>query len=465
MFSLIRKNFRCLLPWSRSYPCWDADPCVSLAARFLRDRSGAYLVMLGLMAPFFIGALAVGSETGLWYATQAKMQDAADSSAISAAIGVIAGDTNWSLQANSTTASDGFVNGSNGTVVTVNNPPKSGPNTGTAGDIEVIISQPQKLFFSGLFLKSPVVVKARAVAGAPAGVVCVLALNKSLLLPGITAAAGAAVMADQCNIADNSPSPLALTEAALASITAQKVNVVGGYVDVLGTMTTTQGVHTGSTPTQDPFTGTTVPAITSLYPTCAPNSFYQPGHPLGVPIAGTVTLSPGRYCGGIIVGASGNVTLSPGTYYLDMALLAGGLTVASGGSLTDNGTGVTIVLTSSNGLFSNLANLDLGGLLSGGVINLTAPTSGTYAKLVLFVDPNVPLLSLITFRGGTQNNFAGTIYAPSSQVVYALGGTGTKTGQCTRLIADTIIFAAAGGSFSKCAVPGSSATAPASLLE
>ena len=130
MFSLIRKNFRCLLPWSRSYPCWDADPCVSLAARFLRDRSGAYLVMLGLMAPFFIGALAVGSETGMWYATQAKMQDAADSGAISAAVGLIAGNTNYSLQANATAAPDGFVNGSSGTVVTVNNGPLSGPNKG-----------------------------------------------------------------------------------------------------------------------------------------------------------------------------------------------------------------------------------------------------------------------------------------------------------------------------------------------
>jgi hypothetical protein len=121
-------------------------------------------------------------------------------------------------------------------------------------------------------------------------------------------------------------------------------------------------------------------------------------------------------------------------------------------------------MTSSTGLFSNLANLDLGGLLSGGVINLTAPTSGTYANLVLFVDPNAPLLSLITFRGGTQNNFVGTIYAPSSQVVYALGSTATKTGQCTRLIADTIKFALAGASFSKCAVTSASA-APAQLLE
>ena len=455
MFSLIRKNFRCLLPWSRSYPCWDADPCVSLAARFLRDRSGAYLVMLGLMAPFFIGALAVGSETGLWYATQAKMQDAADSSAISAAIGVIAGDTNWSLQANSTTASDGFVNGSNGTVVTVNNPPKSGPNTGTAGDIEVIISQPQKLLFSGLFLKSPVVVQARAVAGPPAGVVCILALNKGLVLPGITVAASAAVMADQCNIADNSPSPVALTEAALASITAQKVNVVGGYVDVLGTMTTTQGVHTGSTPTQDPFAGTTVPASFSSIP-CNTYSASTYGA-----ITGPVTLSPGRYCGGIKVTA-GTVTLSAGTYFLDLGFVGTGLAVASGGTVTDNGAGVTIVLT-SNGLLSNIVSVDLGGLLGGGVINLTAPTSGSFANLVVFVDPGA-LLSVPTFRGGTQNSFVGTIYAPGSQVVYALGGTGTKTGQCTRLIADTIKFVAAGGSFSKCAVTSASA-APAQLLE
>jgi hypothetical protein len=263
-------------------------------------------------------------------------------------------------------------------------------------------------------------------------------------------------MADQCNIADNSPSPLALTEAALASITAQKVNVVGGYVDVLGSMTTTQGVHTGSTPTQDPFAGTTVPASFSSI-LCNTYSASTYGA-----ITGPVTLSPGRYCGGINVKA-GTVALSAGTYYLDLGFLGTGLAVASGATVTDNGAGVTIVITSS-GLLSNIVNVDLGGLLSGGVINLTAPTSGPFANLVVFVDPGA-LLSVPTFRGGTQNNFVGTIYAPGSLVTYALAGTATKTGQCTRLIADSIIFAAAGASFSKCAVPGTSVMAPASLLE
>ncbi|MGH6840007.1 MAG: TadE/TadG family type IV pilus assembly protein [Methylocella sp.] len=423
----------------------------------MRDRSGAYGVMFGLMAPFFIAALTLGTETGRWYSIQQTMQGAADSSAISAAVGFNAGNTNVALQGTAAAASNGFVNGSNSTTVTVNQPPLSGPNVATPGAVEVIIKQPQKLLFSSLFLKSPVVVQGRAVAVADSGIPCLHALNGLLgipIAPGITEAALANVLADQCNIADNSPSPLALTVAALANMTAQKINVVGGYVDVLGTVTTTQGIHTGAPVTPDPLAGTTVPAFST---TCDPHSARYGK------ITSSVTLSPGTYCNGISVGAGAAVTLNPGTYYLDGALLSPGLAVTAGGSLT--GTGVTIVLTSSTGLFSNLVNVDLGGLLSGGVINLTAPTSGPFANLVVFVDSRA-LASVVTFRGGTQNSFVGTIYAPSSQVVYALGGSATKTGQCTRLIANTINFLLTGASFSKCALTlGASSAAPAQLVE
>src|ERR1700730_10482484 len=147
MFSFIHKNCRCLLSRSHGFPRRDAaaaaPPLIvtdcrrlaafGIAARFMRDRSGAYAVMFGLMAPVFIGTLALGGETGLWYSTHAKMQGAADSSAISAAVGLIGGNTNYTLQAKATAASNGFVEGASGTVVTVNNPPKSGPHTGTTG--------------------------------------------------------------------------------------------------------------------------------------------------------------------------------------------------------------------------------------------------------------------------------------------------------------------------------------------
>jgi len=453
MFSFIYKNCHCALAWSRRFLRRDAAPAnrVGLAARFRRDRSGAYAVMFGLMAPLFIGALALGSETGLWYSTQERMQGAADSSAISAAIGLIGGDTNVTLEANATAASNGFVNGSSGTVITVNKPPKSGPNTGTAGAVEVIIKQPQSPLFSSLFLNSPVVVQARAVAGAPKSVTCVLAKGKIVgSLLGISTIALADVLADQCDVADNSASLLAMTVVLLSKITAQQVNVVGGIVDVLGSIITTQGTHSPAPPTADPFEGLTVPSFSGL--PCNPYSAQF--KPL---ITGTVTLSPGRYCGGVGLDIGANVTLSPGTYYLDGGLV--GLlnfSVVAGATIT--GTGVTIVLTPTNPLIGLPATL-----LLGGVINLTAPTSGPFANVVFFVPPGA-LLSAITFSG-PQANFVGTIYAPSSIVLYALGGP-THTGQCTRLIADTIEFIAGGASFSKCAVTlGPSAAAPASLLE
>lgn len=446
MFSLLHKHCRWFLP----FPRCRRYAALGLAVRFLRDRSGAYAAIFGLIAPIFIGALALGTETGVWYSTHEKMQAAADSSALSAAIGLNGGGTNVTLEANATAGSNGFVNGSSGTVVTVNNPPISGPNAGNPEAVEVIIKQPQNLLFSSLFLTSPVVVQARAVAGrAPP---CVIALSQTplvSLVTGIAAAAFANVLADQCTVADNSPGLVALTAALFSTITAQKVEVVGGFLGLLGTVTP---APVNAPPTPDPFAGTTVPDISSL--PCNLYSFSTYGN-----ITGAVNLSPGRYCGGLTVIGGGNATLSPGTYYMDGGLL--GLSVLLGGTVT--GTGVTIVLTSSNPL------VNLPGLSLLGTANLTAPSSGPYAGLVVFEDRPVTLGVLpglgLTYAGGAAANLIGTIYAPHSVVTYALGGP-AHTGQCTRLIADTIAFAAGGSSFSKCAVTlGPSTAAPATLLE
>jgi Flp pilus assembly protein TadG len=153
MFPFIHKNYRCL-PSRPRVPRGGAAAAANrgivtgcnrlavlgLAARFMRDRSGAYAVMFGLMAPIFLGTLTLGTETGLWYKTQEKMQGAADSAAISAAVGLNAGNTNLTLQADAVAASYKFVNGSSGTTVTVNQPPLSGPNVATPGAVEVIIN-------------------------------------------------------------------------------------------------------------------------------------------------------------------------------------------------------------------------------------------------------------------------------------------------------------------------------------
>ena len=50
------------------------------------------------------------------------------------------------------TAQYGFTSATNGTVVEVNNPPRSGNYTTNSSAIEVIVTQPQPLLFAQLFL-------------------------------------------------------------------------------------------------------------------------------------------------------------------------------------------------------------------------------------------------------------------------------------------------------------------------
>ena len=111
-------------------------------------------------------------------------------------------------------------------------------------------NNPKNPLFSALFLTSPVVIQGRAVAGPTPQVICVLALSQTplvSLVTGIAAAAFANVLADQCTVADNSPGLVALTVALFSSITAQKVNVVGGFLGLLGTVTPTP-VNAPATP-------------------------------------------------------------------------------------------------------------------------------------------------------------------------------------------------------------------------
>jgi hypothetical protein len=83
---------------------------------------------------------------------------------------------------------------------------------------------------------------------------------------------------------------------------------------------------------------------------------------------GTVTLSPGTYCGPLRI-TGGTVTLAPGEYIFKSNTDGAGFEV-TGGAVTGN----DVFL-----YFPQASNLNLGG----GTVTLTAPTAGTY-KGVLF---------------------------------------------------------------------------------
>jgi hypothetical protein len=113
--------------------------------------------------------------------------------------------------------------------------------------------------------------------------------------------------------------------------------------------------------------------------------------------------------------------MNPGVYVVD----GGDLSIVSTAAVS--GTGVMFFLTGG-------ATLNIAGTAS---VQLSAPTSGTYAGILFFVDRD-DLYATHIINGDSTSFFEGAIYAPSAHVEFA--GSGTASGGCTQIVAATIEF-------------------------
>ena len=384
------------------------------ALRFLRDRRGNYALLTALMSPVLIGSAGLATEGGLWMYVHQSLQGAADSAALSTATqyGL---NTSASLdnQAQSVIATYGYTVGNAGTTVTVNRPPSSGSYTGNNKAVEVIVTTQQSRLLSAIFSSGNVTLTGRAVAiPGNAGMGCVLTLN--LAASGaVTSKGNSAVSLTQCSVYDDSNSSTALTNGGTASISALSVNVVGNISGGSG-ITTTQGTNLGISPVADPYAGVTMPTPGA----CTTNN---------VTYKTTITIDPGTYCNGITLNAGAVVTMNPGIYIIDR----GSLKMSGGATL--QGTGVTIVLTSSTG--NNYADATING---GATLAITAPTTGTTAGIAFFGDRNMPTSNTYKFNGGDNQVIGGAVYIPKGTLEYA-GGANVNT-NCTQIISDTVTF-------------------------
>jgi hypothetical protein len=382
------------------------------------DRRGGVAVTTGLLVPVLLGFTGLGTEVGIWMYARQSLQGAADSAALSAAVTITAGNANKATgEARLAAAQYGYIDGTGGFSLTINNPPTSGNFAANNKAIEVIVAQPQPRLFTAMFLTGDVTVRARAVSLAGMqGNACVLALDPSAK-GALTATGTSSVNLNGCSIAVNSvdPSAALLTQGS-AIITTDSANIVGGVTDSGSSkIVATNGITTGAAPTADPYNGTTVPTVGS----CDHTNFSA---------GGTVTLTPGVFCGGFKLTSGANVTLSPGTYIIN-----GGAFAISGGS-TLSGSGVTLVFTGSAATGYASANVN-----GGATVSLSAPTTGNFAGLAIFADPAAPSSTSFTFNGGSSQNISGAIYAPSAAVTYT--GGSTTGANCTQLVARAVTFA------------------------
>ena len=225
-------------------PCTDARICTEeLWQRLLHsftdlyhDESGSYRVFLTILMPVLIGVAALGTEGAQVLTLHRQAQAGGGSAAVSVASYYVAQynplltaptSANLQTQAQAVAANYGFVNGTNGATVTMNNPPASGnfqssncpPNGGASQycAFEVTVPQSHSPLLSSYWRPSGMTVKARAVAligasgiGGGSNANCILALGNTAvggpatLAEAITANGAAQLNLQGCSIGTNS---------------------------------------------------------------------------------------------------------------------------------------------------------------------------------------------------------------------------------------------------------------------
>ena len=156
------------------------------------------------------------------------------------------------------------------------------------------------------------------------------------------------------------------------------------------------------------------PSLDPLYGVLPPTNFTSCS---SLPNGKNKNLTPGKWCNKTW---SGTITLAPGSYVLN----GGSIQLGGNGSLT--GSGVTIFLT-------NGANLSLN---ANETINLSPPTSGTYAGITIYQEKaNTNELKI---NGGLSSKLTGFIYAPGAPIFYAGNSAMTGSGDCVRVVGNTV---------------------------
>ena len=271
-----------------------------------------------------------------------------------------------------------------------------------------------KTTFLGMVGISTIDISAQSVALAMTdGLGCVLALD-SATAGAVSVSGSTTVSLKNCSLYDNSSNAVALSVGGSASLSALSIGVVGQASFSGSSITTTEGISTGTGATADPYADVIIPPFSG----CTKNNFTAKT---------TTTIDPGVYCNGIAINAGANLTLNPGVYYLDRG------SFSVNGGATVSGQGVTLVFTSSAG--DNWATAIING---NATVNLTAPTSGPTAGIVIFGDRQIPTGTSFKFNGGATQYLGGAVYLPTGAINYS-GGMGTST-NCTQIIGDTINF-------------------------
>jgi len=382
--------------------------------RFGRADEGQALVLTALALVVLMMMAGLGVDVGYLRYQKQQMQKAADAGAIAGASALLYGGS-WQAAGQNDTAANGFTNGQNGILVRVETP-WEGPFAGKAGYVEASVSQSQPRFFMGILSSDPVPVRSWAVASARvAGQGCIIVLDPQD--QSTYMATGGALVTANCGIYVNSQNLKAFDQNGSGCTHASFIGIVGDIKSDSCSLPPQGSIGTGISAVKDPLAGVAPPQFTP--PPAGSCLSQQPGQ---------TEFTAGTYCGGISLNSGGPYTFNPGTYIL----YGGGLTINSQANVS--GTGVT---------FYNTGDKNYGfqaiSITGGGIVTLSAPTSGPLAGMLFFEDSDPTKHGQITntITGQSGSTFTGALYFPTTSLSYA---GGTAVGGYTVVVAYQVKF-------------------------
>jgi hypothetical protein len=382
-------------------------------SRLKSDASGNILMIAGAGIMALVGAAGIGVDTVQWYLWKRQMQQATDSGALAGALNLSQGHGYLpAAQSELLRTANTLVS-----IESITNPPATGAFAGDNRAVEVIATTSRALPFSGLFLASAPIIRARSVAASVAGDEhCVIALSDTGIGVNVR---GTANVKLGCGVAANSRGSSSVYLQGASLLSASPISSAGGITFASGNIDAGTALQPYGQPVTDPMASRELSVPTSPSVCRANNLVVSPQQ--------NVTLLPGRYCGGMAL--KGTVTLAPGVYIVD------GGTFTAESQATIVGEGVTIILTGADP--TTIANVEIAGTAR---VDLRAPTAIEDPKWqgVLFYQDPRGSTKLSTVSGGSNLLLAGIVYLPKGDLVF--GGGGGQRADCLLLVANKVDF-------------------------
>jgi len=371
--------------------------------RFRRNQDGNILTLFAFGAPVILIAVGVALDLSHGVSEEVKMQAALDS-AVLEGVKVAAAST----QAAGTTAAQNMFHAN--LSWTGPTPAFSWSGNTLAGSATYAMPT----MFSGFIGQSSMnldVASGAAIpaSAAPTNPACILLLGNSS--QAMLANGGTNIQAPNCQIDVASTSSNAAVINSGVTINASETCIASSSILQNGGAVT--NLVKSCTVPANPFKGQ-LPAPVST--TCS-GSLANGGNYNG----GSVTLSPGVYCGWFNFNSAPTVTLQPGVYVIKN----GGWNVDGG---TMSGSGVTFYFADSSGIQFN----------TGMNLTLIAPTTGTYAGILMYENDANTYTTNFEFDDSVAEHLSGLIYLPLRNVTF--NSTSNETTPAITVVALTATF-------------------------